>query len=432
MTEVRSAVRSVQTADGRTIETAIPVVRLNEGIKARLERIGRIWVRGTVVNWSRSAAGHRYFTLADEHADATVKCAFFRGDAWRFPDDPEPGMNIFAEVLPTVYTKSGKFQLTVKRVQIAGEEGLWKVKLEKLRKRLAAEGLFDPGRRRPLPRFPNRVGVATSRHGAALQDILKVLRRRAPWVDVVIADCRVQGEGAPASVRRAIQRLVAWGTNGPEQRLDVILVARGGGSAEELWCFNDEITVRAVADCPVPVICGIGHETDVTLSELAADKRASTPSTAAALAVPDREQASDQLDRMATALAHGLSRTNQGAQQRLVQMEERIPRAMERLLAAAASSAAHRGNALERALRRRLDGARGQLAKVASTLDALSPLATIARGYAVATDPQGSTLTSIGDFLPESRFRLALKDGCVTAVTESIHGDAYDLAEVLE
>ncbi len=415
-----SGARQHSTPDGRSPETAISVSALNEGTRRMLEdRVPRLWVRGEVASWTVSHAGHRYFSLRDGDEDARVDCVFFQGDAWRLPADPEVGTEVFALGQPTLYTKQGRFQLLVRSLETAGE-GLWRVAFERLRRLLEAEGLLAPERKRALPAFPRRIGIVTSRSGAALHDVLTVLRRRSPWVDVIVRHCRVQGEGAALEIRDAIARLADWGGRDARGPLDTIILTRGGGATEDLWCFNEEIVVRAVATCPVPVICAIGHEVDVTLAELVADLRAPTPSAAAELAVPDVREYRESLDVIGVDLARGLRRLVTRGRDRVRGAERRLPRAVERTLESSQARLGMVARRLPGGVERALGASRGRLGAIAGRLDALSPLKTMARGYSVATDMSGSLLTRVEDFELEGRFRLRVLGGSVDATTDRV------------
>lgn len=380
--------------DGRTPETAVSVSALNFATRRLLEeRVPELWVHGEVTRWTAHRSGHRYFSLRDDQA--MVSCVLFSGDAWKLPLDPEVGMQIAVHGKPTLYAEQGRYQLVVRSVQAVGE-GLWQLAFERLRRTLDAEGLLDPSRRRPLPPLPRRVGVVTSTKGAALQDVVTVLRRRSPWVDVLVRDCRVQGEGAALAIRDAIEQISTV------PGLDTIILTRGGGSVEDLWCFNEETAVRAVAACPIPIVCAIGHEVDVTLCELVADRRAPTPSVAAEIVAPDRSELQARVGRLATGLAGGLRRRVMRGQERLDVVRGRLPRAVERAR----------------------DRAAGRLGALAGRLDALSPLRTLARGYAVATGADGSLLPDTDAFSPGLAFRLRLRDGSVDATAERVTPDA--------
>lgn len=408
------------TPDGRSAETAISVSALNEATRRMLEdRVPRLWVRGEVAKWTVSPAGHRYFSLRDQDEEARVDCVFFQGDAWRLPADPEVGIEVFAFGQPTLYPKQGRFQLVVRSLETAGE-GLWRIAFERLRRLLEAEGLLAPERKRVIPPFPRRIGVVTSRKGAALQDVLTVLRRRSPWVDVVVRDCRVQGEGAAFEIRDALARLAEWGGRDAERALDAIILTRGGGSSEDLWCFNDEVVVRAVAACPVPVICAVGHEVDVTLAELVADLRAPTPSVAAELAVPDVREMRASLDVAGVGLARGLRRLVTRGRDRTRAAERRLPRAARRALEASQTRLGSLERRLPVGVERALGLSRARLAAIAGRLDTLSPLKTMARGYSVATSLEGGVRTQLNDFEIGGQFRLRVLGGSVEATTDRV------------
>ena len=277
----------------------LTVTEVNRGARVCLERgMGRLWVCGEVANFSRQRSGHCYFTLKDDRAQ--LRCVLFRSDAERLPVLPDDGTSVRAFGALTVYEARGTFQLVVLRLEASDGEALWRLAFERTRKKLEAEGLFAPERKRPLPRFPEVVGVVTSPTGAALRDIIAVARRRAPWLRLVLRGTRVQGEGAGREIARAL------GALGRVEDLDLVIVSRGGGSIEDLWGFNEEVLARAIAACPVPVISGVGHEVDVTISDLVADLRAPTPSAAAEAALPDVEVVERLVANSAERLKRGL------------------------------------------------------------------------------------------------------------------------------
>ncbi len=369
--------------DGRSPDAALPVSALNLAARDLLEAgFDSLWVGGEVTNWRAAPSGHRYFSLRDEHAQ--VDCVLFQGDAWRLPTDPEDGMAVVAYGRPSLYTRRGRFQLIVRTLRAEGE-GLWRLAFDRLRRKLAAEGLLDPSRKRPIPAFPRRIGVVTSRRGAALRDVLTVVRRRAPWTHVLIRHSRVQGEGAALELRHAIEAL------GRHRGLDLLILTRGGGSVEDLWCFNEESVARAVAACPVPVISAVGHEIDVTIVDLVADVRAATPSAAAELAVPDRADLVRRLRRLSSGLVSGLRRRTTLGSERARRLEDRLVR----------------GGRL------RLERAGSRLERASARLDALSPLRTLSRGYAVPTDPVGTVLRQTDMFIEGGPFILRVSDGRV-------------------
>lgn len=348
------------------------------------------WVTGEVTNWKRHPSGHCYFSLKD--ATAQLRCVMFRSDAQRLPTDPEEGMEVRALGTLTVYERRGDYQLVVRELEAEGAGGLWRLAFERLRAKLEAEGLLAPERKRSLPRFPSTIGVVTSPVGAALHDILHVIRRRAPWVRVILAPAKVQGDGAAEDVARAIDALSRI------DDVDLLIVGRGGGSVEDLWAFNEEVLARAIAACPIPVISAVGHEVDVTIADLVADVRAPTPSAAAEYAVPDGRVLTRHLEDIGGRLE--------------VAVRQRV--------------AAHRGelmllaDGLERGIRTALRTQRERMLQLAGKLEALSPLAAMARGYAVPLGPDGLVLRRAADFAPGQVFQLRVADGRIGCRVEDV------------
>lgn len=379
-----------------------------------------IWVVGELSNLARPTSGHLYFSLTDE--DGRLKSVMFRGFARQLGFDPENGLQVLARGTITLYAPRGDLQLMVQFMEPLGDGSL-RLRFEQLKARLRAEGLFDAEGKRPLPAFPRRVGLATSATGAALQDVLKVLRRRAPGLEVIIAPCRVQGEEAAGEVAAAVDRL------GRQGGVDVVIVTRGGGSLEDLQPFNEEVVARAVARCAVPVISAVGHETDITICDFAADQRAPTPSAAAELVSTRYEDLARLLDstrqrlraalrsRLMSAAARlertGVERLAERLQLRLAEKGQRVDEQQGRLAGAArlALQAAERRRArlearlardnpgrrlerqrsrmagLERDLRSqlvlRLQRAAADSHRLRERLAGLSPLAVLERGYAI-------------------------------------------------
>jgi exodeoxyribonuclease VII large subunit len=381
-----------------------------------------VWVEGEIGQVSVSAAGHAYLTLKD--AGAQLRCVIFRDERARIPFEPQTGLKVVVHGRIDVFEQQGAYQLYVDALQPSGFGDL-ALRLEAMKAKLAAEGLFESARKRPLPDWPRTIGLATSETGAVLHDIVQVLRRRWPLVRVVFAPCLVQGDTAPATILGALRGLARWTDPADGRAIDLLILARGGGSLEDLWPFNDERVVRAVAAFPRPVVVGVGHESDVTLVEFAADVRAATPSVAAELAVPSRD---DQVVRV-TALRRRLE-TSAGAA--VAQRRARLDaerRALEGLRPSAvlaaererlgylldrATEALTGRIAADRALLERLQArsamtitaglqrARASAATARSGLAALSPFATLERGYAIVRRPDGSVVraaatTSVGD-----------------------------------
>jgi exodeoxyribonuclease VII large subunit len=337
-----------------------------------------------------------------------MRCVMFNREAQQLPTDPEEGMKIRALGSLTLYEARGEYQLVASRIQAEDTEGLWRIAFEKLRAKLEAEGLLEATRKRALPRYPNVVGVVTSSSGAALRDIVSVLRRRAPWVRVLLRATRVQGEGASADIACALQALAATG------KPDVIIVSRGGGSVEDLWAFNEEPVARAILGCAMPVVSGVGHEIDVTIADLVADLRAPTPSAAAEAVVPDAVVLMDGLRQMPSRLAQGLQGTMQKRRSGLREVLVRLGLGMERRIMPVQQTVDRATVRIERGIVSGLERRRLSIAAAAGKLDALSPLATLQRGYSVARSETGSVLRSVQDFAPGQPFELRVRDGEVS------------------
>jgi len=340
------------TAESQTvkagIEEILSVSALNHMARQALEnRFPLLWVSGEISNLRRPASGHLYFALKDESAQ--VDCVMFRGRAQLVPFRLQDGLRVEARALVTLYEARGGFQLNVEALRHAGIGALFEA-FARLRERLEKEGLFAPERRQPLPRHPRRIGIVTSPQAAALRDILAALARRAPHLPLILYPTLVQGEGAAANIAEAIGRAAA------RAECDVLIVARGGGSIEDLWAFNEEAVARAIDACPIPVIAGIGHETDTTIADLAADCRAATPTAAAELASAGWFEAQAELSRLAEALGRQARRRLQEYMQRIDLLARRLVHPGERLGRLRAETA-HLATRLAAGLRRRLGAA---------------------------------------------------------------------------
>jgi exodeoxyribonuclease VII large subunit len=422
-TEVDPAHRATAGEEPAEMSPSEPTVwtvsEVNSAVRALLEEsLPPLWVSGEVANWKRAASGHCYFTLKDDSSQ--IRCVMWRGDAAKLPLDPEEGMRLRVFGQLTLYEARGDFQLSARKIQDEEGEGLWKVAFERLRKKLEEEGLLADERKRALPRFPRKVGVVTSLTGAALQDILTVLRRRAPWLEVVVRGTRVQGEGASQEIAEALEVLGASGL------VEVVMVGRGGGSLEDLWAFNEEPVARAIADCPVPVVSAVGHEVDVTISDLVADLRAPTPSAAAEAVAPDAEEIIRYLKGAESRLGGGLRRSVVGPRRVLGEIRSRLGRARVNLVAPRRKRFEETGQELARAMERYLQNRRFILLRLGEKMNALSPLSTLKRGYAVPLDSAGRVLRTTEDFPVGGAFQLRILDGRIEAETKRVQTEEVD------
>jgi len=367
------------------------------------ELLQDVWVRGEVSNFSRPASGHLYFTLKDN--SASLRCVMWRNAVLKQSFTPRDGDAIEVHGAISVYEAGGQYQLYADIFRPAGEGALYQEFL-RLKALLEAEGLFDQARKRPIPPRPRRIGIVTSPTGAALQDILNTLRRRYPLVEVVLAPTPVQGEEAPQAIINALQAVVRLANP------DVIILARGGGSIEDLWAFNDERVARAIAASPVPIITGIGHETDFTIADFISDLRAPTPTAAAELATPnqsdlrlDLAELNETLNRLLHAIQSELKWAFRELQSRLDRNSPltRIQSDMQRI-----DEYDHR---LSATIQHRLQLARTQLTGLIQQMAALNPTAVLERGYAIVTNQAGQTISRTGQVSSGEALSVQVSDG---------------------
>lgn len=377
-------------APGTAAESAVGVGALTHIAREILEgAVLPLWVRGEVSDFKAHRNGHWYFCLRD--ATAQLRCVVWARDRRQIPAPPDDGMQVAALGRLTVYEARGEMQLAVTRLTAEGD-GLWRKALELTRARLEADGLLRPERKRSLARCPRRVAVVTSLDGAALHDIVAVIRRRCPTTEIVVVPARVQGDGAVNELVAALERVSRWGG------AETVIVGRGGGAREDLWAFNDERVARAVAACAIPTISAVGHEVDITLCDLVADFRAPTPSAAAEAAVPVLASELATLGALHAGLRSALERRIGTARERLGRGAGELRASAERLL---------------EARRLRLDHAAGRL-------DVLSPLGTLRRGYAVVRHPDGAAITSASHATPGSALEVVLRDGTLRVTVDEV------------
>ena len=326
-----------------------------------------VWVSGEISNFTHHSSGHMYMTLKDDAS--RLRAVMFQGANRGLRFRPESGMRVFAHGYVGVYRSGGEYQLYIDFMEPAGLGGLF-LAFQQLKARLEAEGLFDPALKRSLPRFPKRIAVATSPTGAAIRDIITVARRRWPAVNIVIIPTLVQGDGAPASIASSIEQANALAEAGGDDGVDVLIVGRGGGSAEELWAFNDETVARAIRSSRIPVVSAVGHETDFTIADFAADVRAATPSAAAEVVVPDI-----------------------GVYLRQLEAERaRLERSMQRLIAQRQQRVDELRRWLVLKTQTKLRASRERVQRLAGVLSALDPQAVLGRGYAICRGPDGAIM----------------------------------------
>lgn len=389
----------------------LSVGRLTRYIKVLFDEdslLSDITVEGEVSNFTRASSGHCYFSLKD--TDAELRCVMWRNQASRLAWLPKQGDHVQAHGYLSVYEQGGAYQLYADSLQRGGIGDRW-AEFLRLKERLAAEGLFDESRKRQLPTWPKRIGVVTSPSGAALQDILRVLSNRYPLVEVVLSPSLVQGDEAPAAIVQALGRLNKL------RDLDVIIVARGGGAVEDLWAFNDEGVARAIAACHVPVVSGVGHETDFTIADWVADVRAPTPTAAATMVTPDRAELLQQLDAAVEALTNEIN-------DRILR-EGELVEGQERLLHMydPRRQVAEGRQRLDEFIRRmetamRYCGAvrRANLEGIEARLQALGPAKVLSRGYAIVVDSQtGRLITSVAQVSPGQEIDIRIADGKIGA-----------------
>ncbi len=409
---------------------ALSVSEISAALKRVVEdRFGFVRIRGELSGVKRAASGHLYLSLKDENA--RIDGVMWRGNAQRLGFNPEDGVEVVVTGKLTTYPGRSNYQVVIDRMEIAGEGALLAL-LAKTKARLEAEGLFDPARKRPLPFLPLVIGVVTSPTGAVIRDILHRLADRFP-VQVLVWPVLVQGQGAAEQVAAAVRGFGVLDAGGAIARPDLVIVARGGGSIEDLWCFNEEVVVRAVADCPIPVISAVGHETDTTLVDFAADLRAPTPTAAAEIAVPVREELAQQLAELGLRKRRAVNRPLQLGRERLLARAERLPKpqvlfsphaqrldqAAERLRRGLVDRTHLARNAFQRLdsrlslplLSARLDRAQERLAGLARLHASLNPDAVLQRGYVRVTGADGATLTTRAAAAQEGSLSLHFRDG---------------------
>jgi len=439
------------------------VSELTELVRDLLEsEFPSVWIQGEISNMRAAPSGHFYFTLKD--ASAQIRCVIFKIQSRFLKFRPEEGLQVIAWGRLSVYSPRGEYQLILDTMEPVGLGSLM-LAFEQLKDKLAAEGLFDPSRKKSIPEFPGTIGIVTSSRGAAVRDMIRILTRRFPVINILVSSTSVQGDRAPDEIVAALKRLCQAGD------VDVVIVGRGGGSVEDLWAFNDERVVRAVAECPLPIVSAVGHETDVTLTDFAADMRASTPSAAAELLVPDRRDLMDTLGqltaRLRNAVNFSLGKRREALQETLKRLynprrqlqDRRItfddlfmrlrntmlrstaelraqtatlvgrlrPEYLRRAIVLARQDSESLTGRLERMGREAIKDARGSTEGLCARLDALSPFAVLSRGYSITMRADtGAVVTACESVKIQDEVRVRLHRGqlsCLVVGTEAVAGD---------
>lgn len=397
----------------------LTVSAINSHIKMLLQRDQRLsglLVKGEISNFTRHSSGHLYFSLKDK--TGTIKCVMFRSNAQRLQFQPAHGMEVLIAGYVTVYERDGVYQLYAEQMMQAGA-GALHAAYEKLKAKLLTEGLFAEERKRPLPFLPRKVGIVTSPTGAAIRDLVSILQRRNPTVSIYLVPAIVQGQEGVASICQSLDVLY-------QQDMDVIITGRGGGSLEELWCFNEEAVVRKIAESPVPIISAVGHETDVTLADFAADVRAATPSMAAELAVPVQSQLQQELALRQRTLVQRYESYLQQKQLRLQHLaQHRILQKPELLLQDRQQMLDDKTQQLQQRLQQILQQKQQQLAAGAEQLNALSPLNVLSRGYALCQDDNSKLIRSASQVDVGQPITVILEQGVLSATVTGKEEDQW-------
>ena len=400
-------------------QQVLSITQINEYIRGKMDQdqlLVQLAVRGEISNYKMYPSGHHYFTLKDENA--ALKCVMFKASAARLRFRPENGMKVIAMGRITVYPRDGAFQLYCSAMSMDGVGDLYAA-FEQLKAKLAAQGLFAPEHKKPLPPFPGTIGIVTSSAGAAVHDMLRILNKRYPLTRVHLFPVRVQGAEAPGEIAAAIRYANHY------RMADLLIVGRGGGSIEDLWAFNDERVAYAIYESRIPIISAVGHEPDVTISDYVADLRAATPSNAAELAVPDQAALLQNMDAAASAMASALAGRLRHARQRLEVLSQ------SPALISPTGYLEQRGKSLEHlktrliaAQTQQLQHKRQRFVAATSKLDAMSPLKVLSRGYSIVNADGGNILRSIHQTTPGGKIQVTLSDGSLSAVVAEVKENA--------
>ena len=396
----------------------LSVAQINEYIRGRMDAdplLSNVAIRGEISNYKQYPSGHHYFSLKDDAA--ALKCVMFKGNALRLRFRPENGMKVIVMGKISVYPRDGAYQLYCTTMAMDGIGDLHAA-FEQLKAKLASQGLFDPAHKKPIPKFTNTIGIVTSSAGAALHDMLRIIKKRYPLARVLLFPTRVQGAEAPAEIAAAIRYA------DHHRSADVLIVGRGGGSIEDLWAFNDEQLAYTIFHCKTPVISAVGHEPDVTISDYVADLRAATPSNAAELAVPDQDALRQALDTMSTTMISALDRQLRTARRHLsILASSPSLQSPTGYLEQKKTGVMHLYSRLISAETRIIDRRKQGFIAMTSKLDAMSPLKVLMRGYSMAQGADGSVIRSVDQVQSGDILKISLSDGQLTASVTDVKED---------
>ena len=396
-------------------QNILSVAQINEYIRSRMDAdpmLGNVAIRGEISNYKVYPSGHHYFTLKD--GAAALKCVMFKGSAMRLRFRPDNGLKVIAMGKISVFPRDGAYQLYCTAMAMDGIGDLHAA-FEALKQKLAAQGLFDSAHKKPLPQYPKTIGIITSSAGAALHDMLRILKKRYPLTRVLLLPVRVQGAEAPGEIAAAI------GYADHFKLADLLIVGRGGGSIEDLWAFNEEIVAHAIYQCSIPVISAVGHEPDVTISDYVADLRAATPSNAAELAVPDQDALRQTLDGACSAMCSALTRHIHSAKQHLkVLSDSPALRSPMGYFEQRRTNLTHLRQRLVAVQASQLDRKRQRAISFTAKLDAMSPLKVLTRGYAMTQTADGNLVRSVQQIHTGDQLKISLSDGVVSAAVTDI------------
>ena len=405
----------IPMAATRTVRSVSEITDLLKSLIEQQSHLQNVWVQGQVSNYNKSAAGHIYFTLKDEKSQ--IRCALFQSSAVRVRFSLRDGEEVLVQGKIGIYAVRGEYQITVNNVEPIGIGALQRA-FEELKQQLADEGLFAAHHKKPLPAYPKKIGVVTSATGAAFQDICQQLRKRYPLAKVLLHPTLVQGEGAAEGIAQALQVM------NQRDDIDVLIVGRGGGSIEDLWAFNEELVARAIFAATIPIVSAVGHETDFTISDMVADYRAPTPSAAIEHIVPDQEELFAQLEGYDAWLRRIINAQLDAQKTRLQDLETRLaPTRRKDAIYQLHQTVDALDAACRTAVERRLNDSERDLRTLAQRLNALSPLATLERGYSISRKTDGEVLTSAEQVSIDDRVEIQLADGHLACRVEELSSE---------